>query len=392
MSSEEKRIPTISDPDTDRYANLHLIKWWDQEMIRRSRIMVVGAGALGNEVLKNLALLGVGHVLIVDFDCVAATNLTRSVLFRAQDGGQSKAEVAARRVCEINPNIVALPLHANVLSEVGLGIYRRMDVIIGCLDNRAARIAVNRACQTVQKTWIDGALDTTGGLVRTFVPADNICYECTLSQQDYALLHLRYSCPPGFAPVEGTLPTLPTNASIIAAMQVQEAIKLLHKQPVQSGQAVYYIGETLNTFHMRYSSREDCPAHGAYEPIIALSNATNLMTVAECMALVRQHLPSAEALYLPSSIVKAFYCSHCKKEAAIYSPYNQETLKRVPCPECGGARQPIVVGAVTDRADVDDITLRQFGVPALDILPVHTPDGWSYVEFSGDEYVLLNKS
>src|SRR5579883_1596489 len=198
MSSDDRQIPLISDPDTDRYANLHLITWWDQEVIKRARVMVVGVGALGNEVLKNLALLGIGHILIVDFDTVAASNLTRSVLFRAEDGGQPKVEVAARRLRELNPDIQVIPIQGHIASDLGLGVYRRMDVIIGCLDNRAARVAVNQACQNVQRTWIDGALDVMGGLVRTFVPSDDVCYECTLSEQDYQLLNLRYSCPPGF--------------------------------------------------------------------------------------------------------------------------------------------------------------------------------------------------
>ena len=68
-------------------------------------MLVVGAGALGNEVLKNLALLGVGTTYVIDLDDVEPSNLSRSVLFRAEDGGQPKAEVAARRAGEINPEV-----------------------------------------------------------------------------------------------------------------------------------------------------------------------------------------------------------------------------------------------------------------------------------------------
>ena len=68
--------------DGDRYSRFRLIAWWDQEKLARSRFLVVGAGALGNEVLKNLALLGVGYIHVVDFDRIEESNLTRSVLFR----------------------------------------------------------------------------------------------------------------------------------------------------------------------------------------------------------------------------------------------------------------------------------------------------------------------
>lgn len=67
----------ITDPQRDRYHAARLIGWWDQQRLARARVLVVGAGALGNEVLKNLALLGVGRIYIVDFDQVEMSNLSR---------------------------------------------------------------------------------------------------------------------------------------------------------------------------------------------------------------------------------------------------------------------------------------------------------------------------
>src|SRR5687768_295716 len=94
----------------DRYSRLRLIAWWDQEKLRRAKILVVGAGALGNEVLKNLALLGIGEVWVVDFDDIEDSNLTRSVLFRARDRGKNKAVAAADMVRDINPDTRITPL------------------------------------------------------------------------------------------------------------------------------------------------------------------------------------------------------------------------------------------------------------------------------------------
>src|SRR5258707_3325621 len=85
-------FPLIID-ESDRYGRLRLIPWWRQERLSAARVLVVGAGALGNEVLKNLALLGVGTVYVIDLDTIETSNLSRSVLFRAEDGGQSKAVV-----------------------------------------------------------------------------------------------------------------------------------------------------------------------------------------------------------------------------------------------------------------------------------------------------------
>src|SRR5947208_560139 len=89
---------------TDRYLRHDLIDWFDQDLLKRLRVLVVGAGAVGNEVIKNLVLLGVGAIRIVDFDHIEVHNLTRSVLFSEADVGKSKAEVAAAAAQRLDPN------------------------------------------------------------------------------------------------------------------------------------------------------------------------------------------------------------------------------------------------------------------------------------------------
>jgi adenylyltransferase/sulfurtransferase len=81
----------------DRFDRFRLIGWWDQDRLSQARVLVIGAGALGNEIVKNLALLGIGHVFVADRDRVENSNLSRSILFREQDCGRPKAEVVAQR-------------------------------------------------------------------------------------------------------------------------------------------------------------------------------------------------------------------------------------------------------------------------------------------------------
>ena len=72
----------------DRFSRLRLISWWDQEKIANCRLLVIGAGALGNEILKNAALLGFTQVVVVDLDRIEESNLSRAVLYRSEDVGQ----------------------------------------------------------------------------------------------------------------------------------------------------------------------------------------------------------------------------------------------------------------------------------------------------------------
>jgi DNA-binding transcriptional regulator YhcF (GntR family) len=171
-------IPNLS---KDRLGTFEFISWWDREKVQNAKVMVIGAGALGNEVIKNLALMGIGHIFIVDFDKIEAANLSRSVLFREADNNRSKAEIAAARAKSINPDVHVQYLNGDVTTKLGLGIFRRMDVVIGCLDNREARLAVNRFCYWMNKPWVDGAIQELLGLVRVFVPGQGACYECTLT-------------------------------------------------------------------------------------------------------------------------------------------------------------------------------------------------------------------
>jgi molybdopterin/thiamine biosynthesis adenylyltransferase len=84
-----------------RYQRHTLIDWFSQADVKNARVCVVGAGAVGNEVLKCLALLGAGTIDVYDFDRIEVHNLTRSVLFRETDIGRNKAECAAARVREL---------------------------------------------------------------------------------------------------------------------------------------------------------------------------------------------------------------------------------------------------------------------------------------------------
>src|SRR5512139_3794117 len=161
--SREKPIH-IPNLHKDRLGTFEFISWWEKEKVQNAKVLIVGAGALGNEVIKNLSLMGVGYIFIVDFDKIEAANLSRSVLFRESDNNRSKAEVVAARAKSINPNVHIQYLNADVTTGLGLGVIRRMDAIIGCLDNREARLAVNRFCYWMNKPWVDGAIQELLGL------------------------------------------------------------------------------------------------------------------------------------------------------------------------------------------------------------------------------------
>lgn len=370
--------------DADRYSRLRLIRWWDQDRLRAAKILVVGAGAIGNEVLKNLALLGIGHIWIVDFDTIEDSNLTRSVLFRQTDLGQSKAKVATRAMCDINPDIYARAIPGNVLTDVGLGLFHDADLVIGCLDNREARLWVNRACWKTNTPWIDGGIEEINGVVKVFVPPDGPCYECGMTENDYRLINLRYSCPQLRREeiTAGKVPTTPTIASMIGGLQVQEALKLLHNLPVDAGHALVWNGLANNFYKTAYQRRDDCLSHETYPAPIELplsaseSTAHDLFTAARGAGFqpasgtrsVSEALP-AVILHLDRDLILSFDCS-CGHSRSVMKPHMLVNESEATCPRCNEFARPNMIHSIAADSPFAKETLSSLGVPPYDIVRV----------------------
>ncbi len=379
----------------DRLGTFEFISWWERSKVQNARVMVIGAGALGNEVLKNLALMGVGNLFIVDFDTIEAANLSRSVLFRAEDNGKKKAEVAARRVKELNPDVHVQYFHGDVNTALGLGIFRRMDAIIGCLDNREARLSINRFAYRLNKPWVDGAIQELFGLVRVFVPGQGACYECTLTEQARREMSLRYSCPLLARQniLLGKVPTTPTISAIIAGLQSQEALKLIHAMPVQAGHVTHINGLT-NEFHTTaYTPDENCESHWVYGDIIELPNVkASTTTVAELLRIAREQLGTDVLIELDQEIVTQLECHHCETLTEVYKPISQVSYNDGLCPGCGELREVHMAHVVTGDEPFIHRTLLAIGIPPLHIVRVRNDQEYRFLELTGDLPAALHWS
>lgn len=362
------------DLEEDRYHRLRLIPWWDQDRLRQARVLVVGAGALGNEILKTLALLGVGQVMVLDMDRIEDSNLTRAILFRHEDQGQYKAEVAARRVREINPDVAVQPVVGDVNYDLGLGVFREMDLVLGALDNREARVTINANCWKLGIPWIDGAIELMQGVARVFIPSDDAaCYECTMSELDYKLLSQRRSCAllSRDDVLMGKVPTTPTIASIIGGIQVQEAVKLLHRHrglPVLSGSGFVYNGLTNDGYVVHYQRRGDCPAHEHMFDIVELPRSVTELTGAEAVQLAQTEVGPQAVVELERELCTHLHCPRCQVTTEFFRSLGQVSLAEAQCPECGLIRDPRLTHCLTGHEDFLDRTLADLGLPLYDII------------------------
>ncbi|MCL4783691.1 MAG: ThiF family adenylyltransferase [Bryobacterales bacterium] len=280
----------------DRFSRFRLIDWWDQERIASARVLVVGAGALGNEILKNLALLGFRRILVVDLDRIELSNLSRGVLFRESDIGRKKAEAAAAAVRSLYPQANVVGLRANVMQQLGLGVFDWADVILGGLDNREARLFLNRSAWKMGKPWVDGAIEGVNGVVRVFESGRPACYECTLGAVDWAILERRMSCNllTRADEEQGKVATTPTTSSVIAGIQVQEALKLLHGLPTLSGKGYVFEGLRHTSYVTEYTPDPDCQSHYVFDRVVRLKERSDTLTAEALCRLASRELRSEE--------------------------------------------------------------------------------------------------
>jgi adenylyltransferase/sulfurtransferase len=415
------------------------IAWWNQKKLFEARVLVIGAGALGNEVLKNLALLGVGHILVIDFDTIEDSNLSRTVLFRSADAaeGANKAQVAAERTRALNPNADAVvsAIHGNVVWELGAGVYRHVDLVLGCLDNLEARLAVNLGCWRARKTWIDGGMWELSGSVTVYDSSEGkACYECGMTPDRYRTAKVRYSCTNETVKTnirQGKEPTTQTTSAIVAAIQSQEAVKLLHglssfpgRQFVFNGASHFYTDDEYAPVRMTdLPLNPTCLCHeeDRFDQVLELPEVTANKTTA------RQLLEMAEigmalknpSLELGRSFVVEAICSQCGRHIVLNRPlYKLRDLDavcpycEVTCPACGFVSVGHPDCPNCGHADISelrletfhtlsrndpaiepflDYTLMELGIPPLHILSIRNGEGHRVnVELTGDLASLWN--
>ncbi|MFW9995891.1 MAG: ThiF family adenylyltransferase [Candidatus Odinarchaeota archaeon] len=161
----------------DKYDRQKRLEMWNQDIIVSARLLVVGAGGTGCEVLKNLSLLGTGHLVIVDPDTVEYSNLSRQLFYTKKDVGKPKAEVAASRLQLLNPD-GKVEFHTSKIEDLPDSLLLESDVVLGCLDNWHARMYLNTLCYENGIPLVDSAVDGFIGRVRTIVGQDSACLAC----------------------------------------------------------------------------------------------------------------------------------------------------------------------------------------------------------------------
>lgn len=309
---------------------------------------------------------------ILDMDSIENSNLTRSVLFRRNDVGRYKAEVAAERAREINPDVNAVGIVANIIDDVGLGVFRRMDVVLGGLDNREARLAINQSCYKVNKPWIDGAIEVLNGFARVFIPGHGACYECTMTDMDWQLINKRKSCAllTHEQMAEGKIPTTPTSSSVIAGIQVQELLKILHNErdlPTLAGKGFVFNGLTHDSYVVEYQEKPDCMSHDTYDEIIEKNWSVKDITLKVLLLEIQAEMGETAVIDFDRDIATYGHCN-CGEHISLFMPVHKLRGNMFTCPKRSQQMSFDSVHSINGSEDFLNMTPEQIGIPPLHII------------------------
>ena len=168
----------LSDYPSSKFDRQERLSLWDQRLIEKSTVLIAGIGGTGSEVSKNLALLGIGKLILVDVDTIEYSNLNRQMLFKEEDIGRNKAEIAKSRIQEqFNPKL-EIDIFPQLVQEIPDKIFESVDIFAGCVDNFLARQFLNSISIEHQKPLIDSATDGFLGQVQSIIPSQTACLAC----------------------------------------------------------------------------------------------------------------------------------------------------------------------------------------------------------------------
>jgi molybdopterin/thiamine biosynthesis adenylyltransferase len=223
-----------------------------QRRLKQTSVLVAGLGGLGCQLAVQLASMGVGHLRLIDRDIVEMSNLQRQNLYGIDVVGYPKVEAAKMRLSKVNPfiEIEALPVAIN--DSTASKLVEGIDLVVDGLDRLTPRLAVNRACIDHGIPYIYGAVITHVGNVSTILPGETPCLECWQGSVDETKV-----------PTCATVGVTPSVISIVASIQVSEAIRIiLGKKPNLASKLLFFDLEDLSLEIIKLAKSGSCSACG----------------------------------------------------------------------------------------------------------------------------------
>ena len=234
QKKQEKLIVLRADRlNEDKFERTKRIPFLDIDKIQKAKVLMVGVGAIGNEVAKNLILEGFRNITIIDMDYIVRSNLNRCLFFTDLDADEKrlKAEVVAEKMKQMDSEL-KVDYYTKKIEDMPEEFIPSHNVVLGCLDNVGARLHLNAHSYYNKIPYIDAATLGLVGKVQVVIPPETSCLECGMNKTHMKILEKRFSCTgTDITFFEQKMAAEITTTAIVSAIQVREAVKLVSGHP-----------------------------------------------------------------------------------------------------------------------------------------------------------------
>ena len=234
-----------------RHFPLTTIGYENQIRLKHRTVLVAGVGGIGTGTAELLAGLGIGKIILVDYDTIEQSNLPRQHLYSFGDIGLAKVDVAKLKLEALNPSVIVETIAGNVVNEISEKLFNQIDVVVDGLDKFSSRFALHKACQQYRIPYVfAGAIGTTANIMTINFTQHSPCLVCAIGYPK--------DNPENTCQLQGIHPSI---LSIVSSIQVSEALRLLLEQtPVLVGKMLYIDLEGLDFEKISFSRSISCPA------------------------------------------------------------------------------------------------------------------------------------
>src|SRR6185437_14671911 len=310
---------------------------YDPARLLDARVLVVGLGALGQNVVQNLALVGVGQLMLVDFDDFEGHNATRSPFFpthaEVEQFGAGKATTVAHRAAQVSTASDARVYYcAELIQELGDGAVNWADVVVSAFDSTTARAWLAERSRLLARPMVEGGFSGPVFNLSAFAPDAGACYRCGRPGRESSMSCTAYALA---AEQANIVPAIQTSAAVLGGYLAEQVIQILHGNLNRFGHRSYgdVRRETLITATLEADPK--CPGIHQPQPVVGVVRDLGSKPALDDLvgAVARQF--GGGLIRFPEPVIPRISCTKCLKPCLVQAT-ESSWLTNPKCVDCNG--------------------------------------------------------